>query len=530
MGKVYKTNKIGILFFTILSFISALGLVFSGYVISFIVNTAVDVINGEAEKTSRLFILIIICAISFSICIIFGYFQKQVKNKIIKDFNLLLRQRISNKIINLDLNDLNSKNNGDFISWYTNDINQIEAKNFENTFDFIDTFLTAILSIIAIFILNWIVGLATIFALLLLMIIPSLLQKSMVKTINKVSTKQEEFSAKVENTISGYKELLYNNKTELFKKMIDEKSLDLENYKQKNKTLENLQMTGINFISIFCQIGLLLLTVILATYKLGSIGMVFAVPQLAGNFLVNARTALGSLFGTLGSRELFSKFDYDHKNFKDLKLENFKSLIVKDLELKINDVTLYKGLNIEINKGDKYLIHGRSGVGKSTLIKILFGTLNGYSGEILWNNKINFNTIESNALWDKIYYVQQDTTIFDASFKENITLFDDKISDSQIQKVISLVNLNELVLKNNNSLTFSCKELSKGEIQRISVARALLSNKKIIFLDEPTASLDKQNAELIEELILKNPDLTVLFISHTSNIKNKLFNGTIHIK
>lgn len=134
MKNVYARNKLGIIWFSILAFISATGLVFSGYVISYLINTAVDVVNGDSDKMNLLFIKIAICAVSFGICLLFSYLQTQQKNKIIKNFNLYLRTKITNKIINLDIKDLDNKNNGDFISWLTNDINQIESKNFENYF------------------------------------------------------------------------------------------------------------------------------------------------------------------------------------------------------------------------------------------------------------------------------------------------------------------------------------------------------------------------------------------------------------
>ncbi|ATZ20698.1 hypothetical protein CG007_00940 [Mesoplasma entomophilum] len=529
MKNVYAKNKMGILWFSILAFIAAAALVFSGYVISYLINTAVDVVNGASEKMNLLFIEIGVCALSFGICLLFSYLQTQQKNKIIKEFNLYLRNKVSNKIINLDLKDLDSKNKGDLISWLTNDINQIESKNFENMFLFIETFLTAFLAIIAIFLLNWITGLVTILCFIILLIVPSLLQKSMVKIVNKVSLKQEEFSSKVEDVISGYREFLYNDKTEIFSEIISQKSFELETYKQKNKNIENLQITGINSIGAICQIGLVIMTVILASYKIAPIGLVFAVPQLAGNFLGNAQRSLGAFFGLLGSKELFKKFIFKNTELKINEIEPFNSIKIKNLNLSINENNLYNSLNFEIKKGKKYLISGRSGVGKSTLMKILFGLISEYDGEILWNNDLNLLKISSKQIWNQIYYVQQETIIFDASFKENITLFDSSISDKEIFNIVKLVNLQELVSKNNNILSFKCKDISKGEAQRIAIGRALLSNKKVIYLDEPTASLDKSNTELIENLILKNSDLTVLFISHTSDIQNQMFDKVIKL-
>ncbi|WP_028124598.1 ATP-binding cassette domain-containing protein [Mesoplasma melaleucae] len=145
----------------------------------------------------------------------------------------------------------------------------------------------------------------------------------------------------------------------------------------------------------------------------------------------------------------------------------------------INGNTLCKNLSLKINKSKKYLISGRSDAGKSTLMKILFGTVLDYQGEIKWNNELNYLEIDRKKIWEQIYYVQQEATIFEGTFKENITLFDNSITDKKVLKVVKQVNLEELLTKNNNTLSFKCKDISKGEAQRIAIGRSLLSNKKL---------------------------------------------------
>ncbi len=149
------------------------------------------------------------------------------------------------------------------------------------------------------------------------------------------------------------------------------------------------------------------------------------------------------------------------------------------LSLDINGNTLCKNLSLKINKSKKYLISGRSDAGKSTLMKILFGTVLDYQGEIKWNNELNYLEIDRKKIWEQIYYVQQEATIFEGTFKENITLFDNSITDKKVLKVVKQVNLEELLTKNNNTLSFKCKDISKGEAQRIAIGRSLLSNKKL---------------------------------------------------
>lgn len=174
---------------------------------------------------------------------------------------------------------------------------------------------------------------------------------------------------------------------------------------------------------------------------------------------------------------------------------------------------------IEENK--KYAFIGKSGSGKTTLLNILSLRLNNYLGKFKVND-IDVKKIDKESLLKNIAYVSQNSYIFSDTLRFNITLGED-ISDHEILYVLKLLDLNDLLKEDglNHILKENGKNLSGGQKQRISLARALVRNKKILLLDEVTSSLDKDNASLIENIVLNNDDLTVVLISHNITEDNK---------
>ena len=168
------------------------------------------------------------------------------------------------------------------------------------------------------------------------------------------------------------------------------------------------------------------------------------------------------------------------------------------------------------------VIAGESGAGKTTLMKILLGLLNPSLGSVSVGNSNDGSEMGGSG----IAYVPQETVIVKGSLRDNLTIgiSDEKISDLKLIDVLKKVNLlrfaNEDALNflTNNHMTLST--FSGGEKQRVGIARALLSNPSILFLDEPTSYLDEESAVEIFAVIRElSKDISVVCITH-----QKIFN------
>jgi cell division transport system ATP-binding protein len=187
-----------------------------------------------------------------------------------------------------------------------------------------------------------------------------------------------------------------------------------------------------------------------------------------------------------------------------------------------DQATAINKLNLDIKEGDLWVITGPSGAGKTTLMKLLIGEYQPTEGEVLFENQSvhKLKGRHKENLRRQIGVVFQDYKLIeDMNVWENIALplyIAGKKETEIASRVTDLLNLIALPEK---ALHFP-KQLSGGEAQRVSIARALAMAPKVIFADEPTGNLDKNSSIKIAKLLQKINELgtTLLFATHDENI------------
>lgn len=171
-------------------------------------------------------------------------------------------------------------------------------------------------------------------------------------------------------------------------------------------------------------------------------------------------------------------------------------------------------LSIFFEAGKSYAIVGSSGSGKSTLLNLLMASRPDYHGEILFDNT-RLQDISTESLYEMISVIQQNVFIFNASIKDNITMFH-SFPQQEIDDAIAHAHLNRLLSERGENCL--CKEngkgLSGGEKQRISIARSLLKKSSILLADEVTAALDAQTAYQVTSDILDLDGITRIIVTH----------------
>ena len=204
------------------------------------------------------------------------------------------------------------------------------------------------------------------------------------------------------------------------------------------------------------------------------------------------------------------------------------------------NIKVLKKISYKFKKGKIYSLMGPSGSGKSTLLNLLSLIDRPNTGYINIENKmINFDNINENDILraNKIGIIyQQDNLLPDFTALENIYLSSLAVGNYKESSIIKAKNLLKKVGLMSRSEHYP-SQLSGGEKQRISIARALINNPQIILADEPTGSLDMDTAKGIFEILKKqiNPDRIIIFATHNRFFANKsdclleLVNGTIKV-
>ena len=279
----------------------------------------------------------------------------------------------------------------------------------------------------------------------------------------------------------------------------------------------------------------------LAVFSLGFLRMLPAIQQIYSN-LANIKTyspSLDAVNDCLNKNTIYVETNKDNRKdnieskLKNNSLNELTVIKLSNVSFKYplsSDLVLRK-INFKILSGLKYAIIGVSGSGKSTLQDILLGLLPPNSGDVF------FKTLNLSEMKNRIYFhshvahVPQTPLVFNTTIKNNILYGSSIIDKNKLTKCIVDTALEDLI--DNKSLDFICGEnginLSGGQKQRLAIARALYSDKDILFLDECTSALDLET----EEFILKNiftsyKEKTIISITHKKNTLH-LYNKIIRI-
>ena len=193
------------------------------------------------------------------------------------------------------------------------------------------------------------------------------------------------------------------------------------------------------------------------------------------------------------------------------------SIELKNVSFAYENNNVVEDLSLKIKKNSSVALVGESGSGKSTIIKLIMGLVKYDKGSLLIDGK-ELSKINLNSYYDNVTYVSQEAPIFDGTLRENL-VFDKKIDDDEIIKVLKLVCLDKLFEKLEDGLDTELGEkgirMSGGERQRVALARLFFDDSKLIILDEATSAMDNITEKTVMENVLKHlDDKTLIVIAH----------------
>ena len=204
-------------------------------------------------------------------------------------------------------------------------------------------------------------------------------------------------------------------------------------------------------------------------------------------------------------------------------------ILAKDIRKEFAGQDVLRGINLSVDENDFVVILGASGSGKSTLLNILSGLEKSDSGEVLYNGE-NISNYTETQLTEfrrknigfvfQQYYLLNNLTVF-----QNVRVGANLANNSDCSEILKELGLEDKVEKYSN-------ELSGGEQQRVSIARALAKKPKVLFLDEPTGALDEETGRGILEYIFKlrnESKFTMIMVTHNENIA-QIANKIVHVK
>lgn len=220
-----------------------------------------------------------------------------------------------------------------------------------------------------------------------------------------------------------------------------------------------------------------------------------------------------SFIGFMATRKtyqnIFVKY-YKKTPLKPFQWANFEQLTLNNITIKYNSKTIFKNFNLEVQKGEKILLTGPSGIGKSSLLKLLLGLID-FQGKLQVNNTSVEENHKKEMLYKLCFFTSSNTPFFSGSLLENLTF-----GEKKLETQATLLLKTFFASPPNSQLKISDKQhpFSMGEQQILGIIRALLSEKPLLLFDEAVANIDqKSTLKVIKEVI--NSSKTIIFVSHT---------------
>lgn len=520
---INKNKKYLIELAIISSIISAIG-IFTSRFYSYLVDNVIP------DNNLKLLLQLLLVTIGIYV---FTIVMNWIKLKITINFNRKLDKEliidIYNRITNLPMSFFSSRTAGDLSNRFS-DGDMLRSIVTDFSLDFIIQIVYAIVALVTI-IVNHSWQLAVI-ALIMEELVIFLQQM-----FNNKMQEQSKASMKASSDVYSFANASFTA-SETVKNYNSEKLMEA-NMAQKYQTYQNLSNKG----QVFSEVQNSLTSIISNVsdlFMLSVLGLLVMQGAISIGKLMYLYTLINYLYAPInyltGIREqmyqtnaVLERLDDVFRTTTEEELNVSRQNLNERIEkIEFRDVTFAYGLrkptlkniSFDVNKGESIGIIGTSGCGKTTLIKLILNFFEITDGQILINN-ININNLTTSSVRKKIAYVSQNDFWFQDTIANNLTIGNKNATTEEIENVLETVKMKDYVDSKpyglNTMLEEGATNLSSGEKQRFSIAKALITNPDVLVLDESTSNLDASTEEFIVNSLAHEKDKIKLVIAHRLN-------------
>ena len=467
--------------------------------------------TGAGINFTKIGNILLILISLYLISMVFSFIQGYVMSGVSQKVSYNLRKEISEKINRMPMKYFDGKTHGEVLSRVTNDIDTLSQSLNQS----MTQVITAITTIIGVLIMMLSISVSMTLVTLVILPLSMLFISLIVKKSQKHFKSQQEYlghvNGQVEEVYGGHNIVKVFNGEERAIKEFDELNDTLYKSAWKSQFLSGMMMPIMTFIG---NIGYVIVSIMggyLAIRKTIEVGEIQSFIQYVRSFtqpISQVAQVANLMQSTAAAAERVFEFleeeEEDQFASNPVSIKNLAGRVEFDhVNFGYNDdKTIINDFNAKVHEGQKIAIVGPTGAGKTTIIKLLMRFYDVNSGSILidGHNIKDFNRTE---LRDMFGMVLQDTWLFSGSIKENIRYGRLSATDSEVEEAAKAAHVDHFIKTlpdgYNMELNEEASNVSQGQKQLLTIARAILADPKILILDEATSSVDTRTEVLIQK-------------------------------
>ena len=451
---------------------------------------------------------------------LFGIIQSFIMSGVAQKVSYNLRKQISEKMDTLPLNYFDTRTNGEVLSRITNDVDTVNQTLNQSLSQIITSVVTLIGVLIMMFSISWIMTLATFIILPVSMVLISLVVKKSQKYFKSQQEYLGHLNGQVEEVYGGHNIMKAFNREEASTKDFDELNNTLYKSAWKSQFLSGMMMPIMSFVG---NLGYVLVSILggwLAIKKVIEVGVITvgdiqAFIQYVRSFnqpISQMAQVANIMQSTAAAAERVFEFLDEEDEVKDPVNSVDPSEIRGEVEFEDvhfgynEDKIIINDFSVDVKPGQKVAIVGPTGAGKTTIVKLLmrFYDINSGSIKIDGHDIRDFKRADLRNLFGMVL---QDTWLFNGTIMENLRYGRLDATDAEVKEAAKAAHVDHFVKTlpdgYNMVLNEEASNISQGQKQLLTIARAFLKDPKLLILDEATSSVDTRTELLIQKAMEK---------------------------
>lgn len=484
-------------------------------------------INMDNVKSITI-MLVIFYGSSLLLNLLQRFIMADVTQKISKSF----REKIAVKINKLPFSYFDNTTYGDILSRVTNDVDTISQSLNQS----IGTLLTSIVMLLGTLVMmiynSGILTITTILSSLVGFVFITIIMKKSQKYFKEQQQNLGDINGQIEEVYTGHNVIKAYNAGERVIDEFEQMNTQLYTSAWKSQFLSGLMMPIMQFAGNFSYVMVCIVGGALAINGKISFGVIVAF-MIYVRLFTNPLSDIAQSFNTLQRAAAAGERVFEFLNEKELEEENVTEKLDRAKgEVEFKDVRfgydpekiIIKDFNVKVNPGEKIAIVGPTGAGKTTIVNLLMRFYEINDGQILVDG-IDTKNLSRDNLRDQFCMVLQDSWVFEASVRENITFGEKDITDEELIDVCKRVNLDHFIRtlpQGYDTILNDKQSLSQGQLQLLTIARAMVSHAPMLILDEATSSVDTRTEIIVQDAMdeLAKGRTSFVIAHRLSTIKN----------